>query len=163
MKLNKRSTRGFTLIELMMVVAVVGVLAAVAYPSYLEQVRKGKRAEGRGAVLKGGQMQERYYTTNNAYADAATFPTLFGLAASASVYSADGTAQNNNANSAYTITLAAGTTGAVATSFVLTATPSFLDTKCGALTLSNTGLKGVATYTFQSTSVAPTGAVQDCW
>jgi type IV pilus assembly protein PilE len=163
MKLYKRSTRGFTLIELMMVVAVVGVLAAIAYPSYQEQVRKGKRAEGRGALLKGAQMQERYYTTNNAYSDAATFPTLFGLATSASVYSGDGTAANNNAASAYTITLAAGTTGAVATSFVLTATPNFMDTKCGALTLSNTGLKGVAGYTFQSTSVTPAGSVPDCW
>jgi len=161
MKLNKRSTRGFTLIELMMVVAVVGVLAAIAYPSYQEQVRKGKRAEGRGALLKGAQMQERYYTTNNKYADGATFPTLFGLASGVStpIYSADGTAQNNNPNSAYTITLAAGTTGVTDTSFVLTATPNFVDTKCGALTLSNTGLKGVATYG----SVTPSGSVPDCW
>lgn len=63
----KKLPRGFTLIELMIVVAVVGVLAAVAYPSYQEYVRKAKRAEGRTAMLEMLQQQERYMTQNNTY------------------------------------------------------------------------------------------------
>ena len=63
----KTKYRGFTLIELMIVVAVVGILAAVAYPSYQEYVRKAKRAEGRTALLELLQQQERYMTQNNSY------------------------------------------------------------------------------------------------
>ncbi len=63
----KRLPRGFTLIELMIVVAVVGILAAVAYPSYQEYVRKARRAEGRTAMMELLQQQERYMTQNNTY------------------------------------------------------------------------------------------------
>ncbi|MEO8600005.1 MAG: type IV pilin protein, partial [bacterium] len=59
--------KGFTLIELMIVVAVIGILAAVAYPSYQDSIIKTKRAEGRAALMAAMQQQERYYTQNNAY------------------------------------------------------------------------------------------------
>lgn len=58
---------GFTLIELMIVVAVVGILAAIAYPSYTESVLKGKRAQGRTALAELLQQQERYATQRNCY------------------------------------------------------------------------------------------------
>lgn len=60
-------SRGFTLIELMVVVAVIGILASIAYPSYQEYVRKSRRAEGRTALLELLQQQERYMTQNNTY------------------------------------------------------------------------------------------------
>ncbi|MDM9225657.1 type IV pilin protein, partial [Klebsiella pneumoniae] len=63
----RKQSRGFTLIELMIVVAVIGILAAVAYPSYQEYVRKSKRAEGRTALMELLQQQERYMTQNNTY------------------------------------------------------------------------------------------------
>jgi len=67
-KLSHKRISGFTLVELMIVVAIVGILAAIAYPSYIESVRKGKRAEGRAALTSLLQQQERYFTQNNTYA-----------------------------------------------------------------------------------------------
>lgn len=58
---------GFTLIELMITVAIVGILAAIAYPSYQDSVRKGKRAEGRTALIDFMQQQERYLTQTGSY------------------------------------------------------------------------------------------------
>ena len=64
-----RAQGGFTLIELMIVVAIVSILAAVAYPAYTDSVRKGKRAEARAALMNLLQQQERYLTQMNTYYD----------------------------------------------------------------------------------------------
>lgn len=66
---RSRKEQGFTLIELMITVAIVGILAAVAYPAYTDQVRKGRRAECRSGLLQSMQQQERYYSQFNKYID----------------------------------------------------------------------------------------------
>ena len=64
----KSQTRGFTLIELMIAVAILGIIAAIAYPSYLDQVRKSKRSDARSALMQAANRQERFYTTQYEYA-----------------------------------------------------------------------------------------------
>ena len=59
--------RGFTLVELMIVIAIVGVLASIAYPSYSGYILKGRRAQGRTAISELLQQQERYLTQSNCY------------------------------------------------------------------------------------------------
>lgn len=62
---------GFTLIELMITVAVIGILAAIAFPSYQDSIRKSSRADGKNALTQAAANMERYYTENNTYVTAA--------------------------------------------------------------------------------------------
>ncbi len=121
----KTAQQGFTLIEVMIVVAIIGILAAIAYPSYDEYVKRGNRTEGQAFLSDVAARQERYFSQNNKYITAVSDIAKLGL---------------SNANSPtgkYTITIAAGGGG-----YVLTATQQFGDTKCGNLTLNALGEKG---------------------
>lgn len=64
---TQRSSRGFTLIELMIVVAIVGILATIVYSMYTDSILKGRRAQGRSAVLQVLLQQERYATQRDIY------------------------------------------------------------------------------------------------
>ena len=66
-----KKLRGFTLIELLIAIAIVGILAAVAYPSYIDSVSKSRRADAKAALLGFAQAMERHYTTEGTYAGAA--------------------------------------------------------------------------------------------
>lgn len=59
---------GFTLIELMVAVAIVGILAGIAYPSYMEHVRKGNRAAAQAFMMEAAGAQQRYLMNNRSYA-----------------------------------------------------------------------------------------------
>jgi type IV pilus assembly protein PilE len=135
--MNLRCTRGFTLTELIIVVAIIGILAGIGYPSYNNHVRKGKRAEAKAKMLTAAQRQERAYTDNGTYV--ADLAPLFGLAGGTPVYSAE----NNEVSSAYLITVAPAA-GGINAGYTLTAAPngSFTDPDCGSLTLTSAGVKG---------------------
>ncbi len=67
MQPQRRREVGFTLIELMITVAVVAILASVAIPSYQEQVRKSRRAQAKADLIEYAQLAERFHTVNNTY------------------------------------------------------------------------------------------------
>lgn len=135
----KSHPQAFTLIELLVTVAIVGILAAIALPSYRAYVVKSLRAEAKGNVLNIAQMQERYFTNNGSYLAIAAPPA--NAPSGWQNYSG-----NNLASRKYDIAVTPGPTNSLGTSFLITATPSngFSDTQCGALTLDSTGAKGSA-------------------
>jgi len=65
---NKKYQKGFSLIEIMVVVAILGILSAIALPSYTESVKKGKRSDAKVELLRLAQMQESYFVQNLSYA-----------------------------------------------------------------------------------------------
>ena len=63
----RKTTRGITLLELMIVVVIVSILTAIAYPNYREYVTRAKRTEAKAALLQIATQQERFYLQNNSY------------------------------------------------------------------------------------------------
>ncbi|MBK1723744.1 type IV pilin protein [Thiocystis violacea] len=126
------SHRGFTLIELMIAVAVVGILAAIAYPSYQEQVLKSWRADASGCLLELANRMERRYTGSSAYTAPATPDPMLD----------SGCAAEGNMPNRYDFVYE-GTPNA--TGFELRAAPQGVQAndKCGTLTVNNWGRKGV--------------------
>jgi len=70
--------RGFTLIELMITVVVIAILAAIAYPSYIDSVRKSRRADGKAFLTDAAAREERFFALNNTYTSVIVAPGGLG-------------------------------------------------------------------------------------
>ncbi|MEQ7919878.1 type IV pilin protein [Xanthomonas sp. WHRI 1810A] len=136
-------SEGFSLIELMIVVAIIGILAAIAYPSYTEYVKRTHRSEIAGLLSETTQSLERFYSRNGQYAD---------IAAAGSTPAA--TVAIPAGNAFYTI--AADRSNPQA--FTLTATPTgtMVGDKCGSFVIDNTGKRSNPSVTGNATTVL-------CW
>jgi type IV pilus assembly protein PilE len=142
--------RGFTLIELMITVAIVAVLASIAYPAYTDSVLKGRRAQARTALMELMQQQERYMTQNNSYlqfsnASGITTPTT--ASSSFKVFAGDSATGTPYWLKADVCPNPAGGNFSIRDCVLLTATPTRSDPAVGALTLTSTGVKGCAVST----------------
>ncbi|BCX70575.1 type IV pilin protein [Pseudomonas izuensis] len=129
-----RSNRGFTLIEIMIVIAIIGIVLTIAMPSFTEYQNKGRRTEVAGLLSEQAQILERFYSQKNIYTGAA------GLSAG---------------NDYYTITPTL-----TDQTFLLTAVrkagKSMATDKCGDFTISNAGVRGMVNATAGLTT-------KDCW
>ena len=146
-----RGQTGFTLIELMITVAVVGILAAIVYPSYRNAILKTKRAQGRTAIMEVMQQEERYMTQNNQYkmfnsATPSVFKTFSGDNPTNSAYdiSADATCPNPSGSGVLAIT--------DCIQVVATPRTSMNDTAAGALRMTSSGVKDCAMFPAPQTS-----------
>lgn len=128
----KNKSMGFTLIELMITVAIIGVLGAIAYPSYQDSVRKSRRAEGRSAMMEVLQQQERYMTQNNTY-------LAFSDTATSSVFK--NFSGDSKAKASYWIGSRA-CSGDIKICVEVFGTPKYTDPDITELTITSTGIKG---------------------
>lgn len=130
----RRFNRGFTLIEIMIVIAIIGIIITIAAPSYTEYLKKGRRAEVVSLLSEQAQSLERFYTKNNVYTG------ITGL---------------SMGNDFYTITPTIADQ-----TFLLTATrkagTTMATDKCGDFTLTNTGVRSMNNATTGLTT-------KDCW
>jgi type IV pilus assembly protein PilE len=132
--LRARADAGFTLIEVLVVMVIIAILAAVAIPNYTEYINRGRRQEAKALLLQAAQWQERVRTERNGYVTAtADLPAAFRTV-------------NVNGAAIYNITI---DTGATANAYRLTAARagSMTDDGCGDFALSNTGVRALANNT----------------
>ncbi len=133
----KNSVRGMTLIELMIVVAILGIITAIGYPSYLDYVKKTRRAEGMGELLELADRMERHYSDIGTY-DKVVSGVVSDMTA-ADIY------RTTTAGGYYTLSIAAGTTNVTFTASAAPTSKGQQNTdKCGTFTIRADGRKTVS-------------------
>ena len=142
--LSSQRLKGFSLIELLIAMAIMGILVAVALPVYTNSVVRSNRAEAKNELMQVAAEQERFFSSNNTYSDDATpliTPNVAGR-------------DRTTTNAWYTISVAACAGGAIGNCFIATATPQGTQTAdvCTTLTITNTGVRGATGST-----------ADDCW
>jgi len=134
---EQKEQSGFTLIELMITVAIIAILGAIAYPTYTDFVERGRRNDAKAVMLEAAQFMERRFTENRSYSGA-TLPTSLTQAP-----------REGDAWYAISVNIPS------ATAYALTAAPKsgWTPKKCGSLTLNQLGTRGIST----------SDSLSDCW
>lgn len=135
-KVNLKPNHGFTLIELMVVVAIIGILASIAYPNYQNSITKSRRVDAQGALMGFAGAMERHFTENNSYCDSAVAtacPVVNGVPI---VYST--TSPIDGSTVYYNLTIQAAT----ASTYNLRATPTGPQANNGILEINSTESRG---------------------
>lgn len=141
-----RRGRGFTLIEIMIVVAILGIVAAIALPSYRTYVDRARRADARAQMLQAAQFMQRFYTANDQFLnDRAGNNISTQMPANLLRSPADGA-------QIYALTVDATVSTYTLTMAPLSGSPLAADA-CGSFTLTSTGVRGVT----------GTKSRDDCW
>lgn len=140
--MSSKNHRGFTLIEIIMAVAIVSIIAVIAYPSYQESVLKTRRTDAKESLIELRQYMESYYTVNNRY-DQDPAGTTVSLPFTQT--------PKEGSTKYYNLAFQGSTPGR--NTFTLTATPISADTKCTKLLIDQLGNR---TYT-------GSGTKKDCW
>jgi type IV pilus assembly protein PilE len=138
MKTNRSRHSGFTLVELLITIVIIGILAAIAIPSYRAYVVRANRTEAKQALLARASDLERCFTRNNSYLDAAATPCGVVLPYAGTNYNIQAPSRTQ-------------------TAFVIQAVPTgkqAKDTQCATFSLDDKGSQGVS---------GATGKAADCW
>ncbi len=145
-KTATRSTGGFTLVEVLIVVFIVSVLSAIAYSSYQDSIVRTRRSAAQGCLLENAQFMERFYTTNLRYDQ-----TVPGGAAPP----APACAAGRDVTDSYTISFVGG--APAQTTYTLQAVPiggqAARDTRCATLAINQAGAK----------TKSGSGTLDECW
>lgn len=133
--------RGLTLIELMIVVAVIGILAAIAYPSYQDQIRKSRRSAAQSVLMDAAQKEQQLFLDVRSYSAAANTAELQAAPLRVAV--------PNNVASSYTFSIAVTTPAGSPPTFTATAAPQGGQTAdaCGSMSVNHLGVKTAALST----------------
>ena len=150
---------GFTLIEVMIVVAIIALISAIAYPSYVEHVRKAKRSDAKIKLQEIAQLQESYFARNFTYAE--KLSSLLNsssdtLLSDEGLYSLTISAANGEAGSACAGTRASPCTNFTVQALPQTGTTQIKDGHCSRFTLDNMGRKSAFDTASADTTV-------QCW
>jgi type IV pilus assembly protein PilE len=153
--------RGFTLVELMIVVAIVAILASVAYPSYIEYVARGQRAKLKTQMVLAQQWMERYYSESYRYDQ-----TAAGVANTFAAQPFSQSPPPGEGAQTYVLTMGPVGTDTTGQTYQITATRvtsgTMASDHCGEPSVTNTGVKDVANFDTAKHATAA-AAMADCW
>jgi type IV pilus assembly protein PilE len=134
---RRRADAGFTLIELMVAVAVVAILASIALPSYTSYIARARRADARTQLLQAAQFMQRFYAANDSYGQDRSGNAVLGQVPGGLLHSpADSAAL-------YDLAIPIATAAAFTLQMVPVAGGSMANDECGSFTLTSIGVRGV--------------------